>query len=277
MRASILMLLASLTVLIISISHVHASMVTFQFEGELTSVDSELSNEFSEGDTFKTSYTFDTTSPATRSSPFIDGSIVRIPFASFDNAITAMSFEIRPYSASAVTYTASNGVVRAQFSPPPRYGVFFNQISGHSVEGAPSSMFLSWAPDSSLFGDLFNFDTEEVLLPSNPHFDPNLPIYRSRPLLFFSGGLVDADGNVINTIDLFLENPGQDLFFRQGGGLIDQRNGRLLFSFVNDDQQETSMRGVLTSITVVPIPAAVWLFGTGLMGLIGFTKRKKLS
>ena len=27
--------------------------------------------------------------------------------------------------------------------------------------------------------------------------------------------------------------------------------------------------------TVVPIPAAVWLFGSGLLGLIGFTKRKK--
>ncbi|MES9898019.1 MAG: DUF1566 domain-containing protein [Sedimenticola sp.] len=30
-------------------------------------------------------------------------------------------------------------------------------------------------------------------------------------------------------------------------------------------------------VNVVPIPAAVWLFGTGLMGLIGFSKRKKAA
>ena len=30
-----------------------------------------------------------------------------------------------------------------------------------------------------------------------------------------------------------------------------------------------------TSFTVVPVPAAVWLFGTGLIGLIGVARRKK--
>ncbi len=29
--------------------------------------------------------------------------------------------------------------------------------------------------------------------------------------------------------------------------------------------------------SVVPIPAAVWLFGSGLLGLIGFSKRKKAA
>ncbi len=32
-----------------------------------------------------------------------------------------------------------------------------------------------------------------------------------------------------------------------------------------------------TSYTVVPIPAAAWLFGSGLLGLIGFSKRKKAA
>jgi hypothetical protein len=30
----------------------------------------------------------------------------------------------------------------------------------------------------------------------------------------------------------------------------------------------------ISSVSVVPIPAAVWLFGTGLIGLVGFTRRK---
>ena len=33
--------------------------------------------------------------------------------------------------------------------------------------------------------------------------------------------------------------------------------------------------GFLTSVAIVPIPAAVWLFGSGLIGLIGIARRKK--
>ncbi len=31
------------------------------------------------------------------------------------------------------------------------------------------------------------------------------------------------------------------------------------------------------SISTVPIPAAVWLFGSGLLGLLGIARRKKAS
>jgi hypothetical protein len=31
------------------------------------------------------------------------------------------------------------------------------------------------------------------------------------------------------------------------------------------------------SMTVVPIPAAVWLFGSGLLGLLGLARRKKYN
>ena len=33
----------------------------------------------------------------------------------------------------------------------------------------------------------------------------------------------------------------------------------------------------ILSVSAVPVPAAVWLFGSGLIGLIGFAKRKKGS
>jgi hypothetical protein len=31
----------------------------------------------------------------------------------------------------------------------------------------------------------------------------------------------------------------------------------------------------IAPVSPVPVPAAIWLFGTGLIGLIGFTKRRK--
>ena len=30
-----------------------------------------------------------------------------------------------------------------------------------------------------------------------------------------------------------------------------------------------------TAATVIPVPAAVWLFGSGLLGLVGVARRKK--
>ena len=37
----------------------------------------------------------------------------------------------------------------------------------------------------------------------------------------------------------------------------------------------TAIDNVIVTTTVVPVPAAVWLFGSGLIGLIGFARRKK--
>lgn len=42
------------------------------------------------------------------------------------------------------------------------------------------------------------------------------------------------------------------------------------FSFVNGDASPSPP-------SAVPVPAAIWLFGTGLLGLVGFSKRRKAS
>ena len=39
-----------------------------------------------------------------------------------------------------------------------------------------------------------------------------------------------------------------------------------------------NMDSIIDNITaVVPVPAAVWLFGSGLLGLVGIARRKKIS
>ncbi len=68
-----------------------------------------------------------------------------------------------------------------------------------------------------------------------------------------------AYGNIVLTYDLFSQSPLNPLF--------------------NPDTDTLSNGNVLTanaSITaVVPVPAAVWLFGSAMLSLIGFGNRKK--
>lgn len=103
------------------------------------------------------------------------------------------------------------------------------------------------------------------------------------------GGLLSADGDpstqwLITTYDL-LGNPlesatfsqpvvGDAVFFgfessvRMGRVTIDKIAGSAgYYTFIDDIRWE--------SASVIPVPAAVWLFGTGLLGIIGYSKRKK--
>jgi len=46
-------------------------------------------------------------------------------------------------------------------------------------------------------------------------------------------------------------------------------------SLLNPDFAAASVTVAEAPISAVPVPAAVWLFGSGLIGLLGFAKRKK--
>ena len=43
------------------------------------------------------------------------------------------------------------------------------------------------------------------------------------------------------------------------------------------DQTGVGFSGFVEQQTVVPVPAAVWLFGSGLLGLVGMARRKKAA
>jgi hypothetical protein len=62
-----------------------------------------------------------------------------------------------------------------------------------------------------------------------------------------------------------------------GFGFFDSQLGY----FDGDDDNFGTMSGVWTDFTmtpvVVPVPAAVWLFGTGLLGLVGIARRRSVA
>ena len=53
--------------------------------------------------------------------------------------------------------------------------------------------------------------------------------------------------------------------------------GLTIFNFTVDDGPFNAMGVVYEQMTIsaVPLPAAVWLFGSGLVGLVGIARRKK--
>ena len=59
-----------------------------------------------------------------------------------------------------------------------------------------------------------------------------------------------------------------------------QRSEHLMLNLDEFDLNDTNRWGLFTAkadgFAVVPVPAAVWLFGSGLIGLVGFARRKKV-
>ncbi len=92
MRTCCLLQLVLLAVFFVSVSVTRADIITFQYEGELTKVDSSLGGTFFVGDSFSGTYTFDSDTP-----PTVEYSW----FFDYPNAIIDMSFNSGNFMASA--------------------------------------------------------------------------------------------------------------------------------------------------------------------------------
>jgi hypothetical protein len=209
----ILTLSASLTTMVFSASNAHASAMTFNFSGELSSVGTPLSGAFTTGNKFSGSYTFDSNATSNQSGPS--------PIAFFTNAISNLSLSVGsdPYTA-----LATNGDIGYDFESSPEDYTYnassTGSISAASAEGNTlTGLTLTWTPNNlpSQMGAL----SEETL------FGPS-------------------------------------------------SNGILIMYF-DGSNGPSQIRGTLDSITIahMPVPTAVWLFGSGLLGLVGFAKRKQ--
>lgn len=53
--------------------------------------------------------------------------------------------------------------------------------------------------------------------------------------------------------------------------------GRLYINIHTANNPGGEIRGQILPATVVPVPAAVWLFGSGILGLVGLARRKKAA
>ncbi len=84
--------------------------------------------------------------------------------------------------------------------------------------------------------------------------------------------LFAEDGSLVNS---FLQSlvTGYSKYSFSGMGMF----AGLTISEDNDSSGLRYMDFSYNSVATVPVPAAVWLFGSGLMGLMGMRKKAKLS
>jgi hypothetical protein len=119
-----------------------------------------------------------------------------------------------------------------------------------------------------------------------PNGSPNNPIGAFQGTNFGGGDSQDPSASAFNvfTLDLGIDTLhgfDQSIMNDSIGGILP--NGALITAFLvqgtvgNQNTIDSANSGVLMitpHLDPTPLPAAVWLFGTGLAGLIGFGRRK---
>ncbi len=230
--------------MVFSISDSHATKVTYQFEGEITKVDTPLDGEFQIGDLFTGTYIFDLDTPDRNDSFDFDNFTGD---RAFINTISAMTFTSNSY-----TVEATNGDITKLDNLAGRddMGISFYPTLGVSIgDYVPSGMGLHWSLHARFQSLLSTINTPD------PRFEP---IFTLNHLNDFDvhtvvGDFFDANGILVwrhlvgvvegNTLDF-----NQPLFLSNGQPHL---NGYFGLSFLNASGQRAGVRGKINSVSVV--------------------------
>lgn len=131
--------------------------------------------------------------------------------------------------------------------------------------------------DKAIWGITNYNELRNLIDGADGNFDPNIAFE------------IGVNGNISNTMGNILSRSGvrEDPWISLQGGHFDGiTNGMIAWGedrFNNDAAHETlknSHGGInvyvrAASVSTVPVPAAAWLFGSGLLGLVGVARRKK--
>jgi len=147
------------------------------------------------------------------------------------------------------------------------------------------------APSLGAYDIDLTFDAGLFTFNSFTFGDPVL----GNQLDLFGFGSVSGSSLVGNTLDLFeisldlasdldtlqapefiLASVVFDVNQVLGVGLFDLSISPFGLSDSLGDSLDDDPNIIAAEVQVVPVPAAIWLFGTGLIGLIGFSKRRKV-
>ena len=175
-------------------------------------------------------------------------------------------------------------------------GTVFTASSDYTGPGSVSNMTLSSV--STFYGYLWTAHDIQVFAPGSYSFDPTLgggAVEWGTQLLTVGAGQLGAhmlwDWNGNNNVDVVILWNANGVF----GNNAAQRTltGTAVWNAVSVDGDNDGIPGIrllpggpiepfpfnfnLNGITPTPVPAAVWLLGSGLLGILGIVRRKRTN
>jgi len=255
------------TMLLVSISKVEASVVTLY------------------ADTYISAYT-----EASSSGPFNshsnDSESILIPAVYGVSSIVGAQDENGQYNAEG--RSSGNATISELSQNGDTETININMHLSTEAHTYGTSYYSSWASGATYSGHVVSFsvDTLSVFNYSstygydytNSPFSAGSSSGTSHQVeMRFTGGEYDflfVDRN-------FTETELNYTALLQPGQIYQMNIGDSIFSYADTSNFKTAVAMANTTIaynleiTAVPVPAAVWLFGSGLIGLVGFARRKK--
>lgn len=124
---------------------------------------------------------------------------------------------------------------------------------------------------------MFNQPTGFFSVNSGISIDQNMTIDMSNLRLFHGGDIFDVGSGAGSGFDALIPliNDINSLAANQNGWAIDEFGNYELFYNTRGICDGCTMQVYLTGTSVVPVPAAVWLFCSGLLGLLAVARRKQ--
>ncbi len=181
----------------------------------------------------------------------------------------------------------ADGNPRTQLVPQMEVGAsgvdanFNNLVSFMGGGVVPPGVWVEWAdPNAPKSNDnlLAVLDTADIVDADGDGVDDNNPNITYHQNSFGGYGfLLRADGiRIVEGLDFSLYSDISNVLLKDdvnGNGIYDE--GDTVYSTDYDYLTNTTSTIVVQDLAAVPMPAAVWLFGSGLIGLAGIARRKK--
>ena len=145
-------------------------------------------------------------------------------------------------------------------------GLPFSGSTEYQLFGPPNSVYFD-------IGDGMQFDQVIAQVRDNTteiwvdQFSLEAGTLSNLPAFKFEFGT--ADGNLLNSEALIVDADVYNSF--------EFRRGKIWLINPSNSQVAESLQFNMLNITAIPLPPTLWLFGSGLLGLVGFSRRKKAA
>ena len=211
------------------------------------------------------------------------------PFVALDANGDPIMIEVPVLNMDGTPALDANGVARTQLVPQMEVGAsgvdanYYNLVSFMGGGVVPAGVWVLWAdPNAPKSNDniLAVLDAADIVDADGDGVDDNNPniVYHQNSFGGY-GFLLRADGiRIVEGLDFSLYSDISNVLLKDdvnGNGIYDP--GDTIYTTDYDYLTDTYSQIVVQDLSAVPVPAAVWLFGSGLIGLAGMARRKKAA